>query len=395
MHPFVVRVIALFALAFAAYGQRLSVGVVGGTRLTGDFPYTDTSTPVDGLGNPGTRFQYMSGPKSLIIGALVEVRLREHLSIEANALNRPMRLKFVFPDFPAYGDSFTAVRAWEFPVMLKYTLPSLPSAGRVLPFLEVGPSFRTQEDASAVEPSQFGISAGIGAAFHLGPFRLAPTLRYTRWERESIYPRYATKPDQIEILAAVSYATSPSSWRVKGRKLRLGVVAGTPFTGGLDHGLDATPYVSELRGYMAGLAVDFELNRRLSVEVEGLYRPYRAFSLGYALDGSLTSETEFTVLTWQLPVLAKLNLRPSTRFQPILEAGPSFRLYGNTGLKPARIGFTAGAGVETKVGRLAIGPVVRYTRWAQDTNLHQYPSTRYWTPHTSQDQVELLVKFFF
>ena len=131
MHPFVVRVIALFALAFAAYGQRLSVGVVGGTRLTGDFPYTDTSTPVDGLGNPGTRFQYMSGPRSLIIGALVEVRLREQLSIEANVLHRPMKLSVVYPDFPARGAGSTAVRAWEFPVMLKYTLPWLRSPGRV------------------------------------------------------------------------------------------------------------------------------------------------------------------------------------------------------------------------------------------------------------------------
>jgi opacity protein-like surface antigen len=280
--------------------------------------------------------------------------------------------------------------------MLKYTLPSWRSSGRVRPFLEVGPSFRTQEDASAVEPSQFGISAGIGAAFHLGPFRLAPSLRYTRWARESIYPRYATKPDQVELLTAISYATAPSAWRVKGRKIRLGVVAGTPFTGGLDHGPDAMPFVSELRGYMAGLAVDFELTRRLSVEVNGIYRPYRGFGLGYALDGRLTSEQEFTVLTWQFPVLAKLNLRPSSRFQPILEAGPSFRLSGNNnGYNPARIGFTVGAGVETKVGRLAIGPVVRYTRWAQDTNLHDHPAGRYGTPHTSQDQVELLVKFFF
>ncbi len=316
----------------------------------------------------------------------MEVRLRERFSIEANILHRPMKLKFVYPDYPAYGSSLTAVRAWEFPVMLKYTLPSFRSAGRVRPFLEGGPSFRTQEDAGATEPSQFGISAGIGAAFHLGPFRLAPSLRYTRWARESIYPRYATKPDQIELLTAISYATSPSSWRVKGRRIRLGVVAGTPFTGGLNHGPKAMPYISELRGYMAGLAVDMELDRRLSVEVDGVYRPYRGFNLGYSLDGR-SWRSEFTVLTWQFPVLAKLNLRPSARFQPIVEAGPSFRLYGNTGLKPARIGFTVGAGVETKVGRLAIGPAVRYTRWTRDT--------LYSWPRTAQDQVELLLKFFF
>ncbi len=389
MRTVLVTGITWFAFVFAAYGQRLSIGVVGGTNLTAHFPNTDVTTPADGFGNPANRFQYMSGSRSLIVGALVEVRLRERFSIEANILHRPLKSTIVYTEFlangasQAYTEHFTAVRAWEFPVMLKY---KLPSAGRVRPFLEGGPSFRTQEDASATEPSQFGISAGIGATFHLGPFRLAPSLRYTRWARESIYPRYATKPDQIELLTAISYATAPSAWRIKGRKIRLGVVAGTPFTGGLNHGPKAMPYISELRGYMAGLAVDMELNRRLSVEVDGIYRPYRGFNLGYSLDGR-SWRSEFTVLTWQFPVLAKLNLRPSPRFQPIIEAGPSFRLYGNTGLKPARIGFTVGAGVETKVGRLTIGPVVRYTRWTRDT-LHSWP-------RTSQDQVELLVKFFF
>lgn len=248
----------------------------------------------------------------------MEVRLRERFSIEANILHRPMKLRFVYPDFPAYGSSLTAFRAWEFPVMLKYTLPALRSAGRVRPFLEVGPAFRTQEDASATEPSQFGISAGVGAAFHLGPFRLAPSLRYTRWARESIYPRYATKPDQIELLTAISWG----------------------------------------------------------------------FDLDYTVDGRIWS-SEFTVLTWQFPVLAKLNLRPSTRFQPIFEAGTSFRLYGNAGgYNPSRFGFTVGAEGETKLGRLTIGPVVRYTRWARDT-------LRYGWQRTAQNQVELLLKFFF
>ena len=401
MRTAILTAIPWFALVFAAYGQQLSVGVVGGTNITTHFPNTDITTPADGFGNPANRFQYMSGSRSLILGALVEVRLREDLSIEANILHRPLHSKIIYTEFfangasQAYTDHFTAVRAWEFPVMLKYTLPSLRSAGRVRPFLEVGPSFRTQEDALATQPSQFGISAGIGAAFHLGPFRLAPSLRYTRWARESIYPGYATKPGQIELLTAISYATSPSSWRVKARRIRLGVVAGTPFTGGLDRGPEAMPYVSELRGYMAGLSVDLELNRRLSVEVDGIYRPYRGFDLGYAHDGRIW-RSEFTVLTWQFPVLAKLNLRPSTKFQPIFEAGPSFRLNGNAGdYNPSRLGLTVGAGIETKVGRLAIGPVVRYTRWAQDTNPHEHSAGSDGGPRTSQDQVELLVKFFF
>src|SRR5258705_112639 len=88
-----------------------------------------------------------------------------------------------------YTDHFTAVRTWEFPVMLKYTLPASPFTARLRPFLAAGPSFRTQEDAAGTEPSRFGVSVGTGAAFHLGRFSIAPALRYTRWARESIYPR--------------------------------------------------------------------------------------------------------------------------------------------------------------------------------------------------------------
>ena len=52
--------------------------------------------------------------------------------------------------------------------MLKWNLPSVRAWGRVQPFLEGGPAFRTEEDAAGVEPSQFGVTIGAGAAFHLG-----------------------------------------------------------------------------------------------------------------------------------------------------------------------------------------------------------------------------------
>src|SRR5260370_37269701 len=138
-----------------------------------------------------------------------------------------MKNTITFTEFLANGSSrtttnqYTAVRAWEFPVMLKYTLPTAQSDGRLRPFLEAGPSFRTQQDAMATEPSQFGVSVDIGAALHLGRIRIAPTVRYTRWERESIYPKYATKPAQIEFLTSVAYQTESGSRRLAGRKLEI------------------------------------------------------------------------------------------------------------------------------------------------------------------------------
>jgi hypothetical protein len=94
------------------------------------------------------------------------------LSLEANVLERPMLSTLIFTQYPAsggatvYRNTFTSVRAWEFPVLVKYSPPALSSAGRLRPFLEAGPSFRTQEDASGTQPSgvhPFGETRGKDA----------------------------------------------------------------------------------------------------------------------------------------------------------------------------------------------------------------------------------------
>jgi hypothetical protein len=50
---------------------------------------------------------------------------------------------------------------------------------------------------------------------------------------------------------------------------------------------------------------------------------------------------------------------------PFVEAGPSFRLLQDV-YGAALYGVTAGAGAETRLGRLKIAPGVRFTRWARD-----------------------------
>src|SRR5713101_392456 len=96
-------------LAFAACGQRVYFGVVGGTNLTSNFPTTDITTPADAFGNPANRFQYLTGPRSLIIGALVEGRLSERFSIEANVLHRPMKSTIIFTEFLAGASTETSI----------------------------------------------------------------------------------------------------------------------------------------------------------------------------------------------------------------------------------------------------------------------------------------------
>src|SRR5262249_16113525 len=144
-----------------------------------------------------------------------------------------------------------------------------------------------------------------GAEFSAGRIRISPAFRYTRWQ----YDRnnlWATKPDQIEFVTGISYATSVPSWRIGSRKVRFGLIGGIPVTDGL-----TGPDVDELQGFVAVLSGEIELNRHVAIEANGLYRPFRADSIFHAIPfGELRHE--FTVLTWQFPVLAKYQWRPQS-----------------------------------------------------------------------------------
>ena len=383
------------SLGCAAWGQRLYFGVVGGTNLTANFPTTDISRPADAYGNPASRFQFLTGPRSFIFGALAEIRVSDRLAIETNVLLRPMKNTIIYTQIFADGSSktttqrYTAVRAWEFPVMLKYALPAPRFDSRFRPFLEAGPSFRTQEDAGATEPSQFGLSAGVGVAFHLGRIRIAPTVRYTRWKHEAIYPKYATKPDQIEFLTSIAYHTESGSRRVAGHNLLVGAVAGFPLMRGFRPNSDGSAEIERLR-YLAGLTFEIHLAGNLSVEADGIYRPLNAKS------DPIYGQAHFSVLTWQIPVLAKYRwTRPV--WTPFAEAGPSFRLAGNlNGYNPSHYGLTTGAGMETRTHGIRLSPTLRYTRWATDASGYRLPpGVHYDYPRTNANSVELVLGIAF
>lgn len=383
-------VLAWVSLASAVCGQRLHFGVVGGTNLTANFPATDITTPADAFGNPANRFQYLTGPRSLIFGALLEGRLSERFSIEANVLHRPLKRTIIYTEFLPGGVSnvftnhSTAVRAWEFPVMLKYMLPSLRSDSRMRPFLAAGPSFRTQEDASATEPSQFGVSVGAGAAFYLGKIRVAPTLRYTRWARESIYPRYATKPDQIEFLTSVAYEVEARSLRIAERRIELGAIAGLSSMRGFAQPFSGS--IVERTRYLAGLTAEMNVLGNFSVAVNAIYKPLRA-GIDFPNDQTPFS---FSVLTWQFPVLAKYRWARST-WTPFVEAGPSFRLAGNlNGYNPSHYGVTVGGGVETRARGIRLSPAVRFTHWAKDQPPYPVPAGFDYPWRTNSNAVEVV-----
>jgi len=315
-----------------------------------------------------TVFDLFSDTHSPILGLSVELAFPKKFSFEVNALHRTLNLenRLLFPDGTRSNSGGKSIATWEFPVLLKYRLPGIRG---LRPFLEGGPSFRTRDNPAPTEPSQFGATAGAGVEFHLGRFRLSPAVQYTRWQFDGNYPRIATKRDQLEFLTGISYPSSPAAWKVRGRKIGFGLIAGTPITGGIENSPSERRFVStsESQGYIAGLAAELEITSRFTIEVDGLYRPFRAHNISVSsipspLGGLVpnTVQQEFTVLTWQLPALVKYRIDPRWGLRPFFETGPSFRVSGNlNGYDPSYWGFTAGGGAERQVRSMRIAPVLR------------------------------------
>jgi hypothetical protein len=377
-------VLSPFLLAGALPAQRVTFSFLGGTNLTRDFAAVSTVYQDDLYPQGLTTFRLRSGNRGLLAGATCAIELSDAFAFELNALHRNLylQLEFLLPAGERLDAGRNSIGTWEWPMLLRYRLPGIAAR----PFVEAGPSFRTRKNQPPSEPSQFGFAAGLGAEFRKGPLRLTPRIRYTRWAADGGARYLLTKSDQVEVLAGIGYVTSPSSWKVRGRRLRLGLVAGIPLTGALDAGPRLLPLTTEKQGYAAGLTLGWELTRTLTLEAQGLYRPARARFIFYPLGGGQFAGDNFTVLTWQFPVLAKWTPAPAARIRPVFETGPSFRLSGNrNGYHPSWGGWAAGVGAGISAGERRFGPVVRYTRWGREQGLWRF----------RPDQMELLFQLSF
>jgi Outer membrane protein beta-barrel domain len=175
----------------------------------------------------------------------------------------------------------------------------------------------------------------------------------------------------VELLAA--FSTEPSGRRrFFGPRVSVGVAAGatlTPdfaryqFNGITTSGTVSSPFMdtsaSGPRSFIGGPEVEVSLGRGFSVEADAIYRPER---LQGTFDSNGTSDSyNRSMTTWQFPFLGKYQIGHG-RFQPFLEAGPSFRLASGLA-NAASYGATGAAGVETHLSRLVIAPAVRFSRW--------------------------------
>jgi hypothetical protein len=174
-------VFALVLLAAgAACAQLVSVGALGGVRLTDGYDFDDNSRIYD-------------------VGGSVEFRLPAGFAVEADALYQ--RVGYSYESISingslAFGNAFRErANLWEFPLLGKYYFRSSGAAWR--PFLGAGFAFRTGSlhdnvtDFSTTPftlfhgDSRFNVQTGAevvgGIRFRLGPINLLPQARYTYW----------------------------------------------------------------------------------------------------------------------------------------------------------------------------------------------------------------------
>jgi hypothetical protein len=113
---------------------------------------------------------------------MLEFQVHGNLAVEADGIYRP--LHFTTSGF-AEGRIREAILTWEFPVLAKY---KFRPERHIRPFAELGPSFRLSGNLHGGVPSPYGITAGSGVEAHVSKVKIAPTLRYTRWEQGAGIP---------------------------------------------------------------------------------------------------------------------------------------------------------------------------------------------------------------
>ena len=379
--------LSFLSISPAAFGQKFTFGVLAGVSLSDDFrPTTRTF-----LG--GTTQHVSNASQWFMVGPVLELALPGQVSVEIDAIRRRIRSTTLtvlaepieFPGGitisslgPFTAEGFT----WQFSLLGKYRI----DAPRVKPFVELGPSFLPQENRD-----QTGITAGSGVEIPLWRLSVAPTLRYTRWVNND---NLGGVRNQFQFLVGVHETSTSVRPRAFGRQLSLGGVAGLGLTNLLRDRFEPaflSSSVSDSDTAMAGIMIELPLRERLSVEVDGLYRPEHLIDRAHLPDGSIQNGTRTAFITWQFPLLAKYRMSGS-RVAPIIELGPSFRAIAHANAENySHYGITGGMGAATRVEGLRIAPAIRYTRWAADKRrFGQEPF-----PGTRLNQLELVVGFSF
>lgn len=191
---------------------------------------------------------------------------------------------------------------------------------------------------------------------------------------------------RIALLSFVCFAP------VFAQPVSIGVEGGVPITDAFNtfKGITAS-YTTNTHRYLVGPAFQLHLPLRFTVEVDALYK-----RLGYQYNSTTEAINPTTITTastvansWEFPVLAKYEITPGP-IRPFVDAGLGLRhisgikqvrqvvtvpagVVGVTTLtnppefnKATDEGFVFGGGIAFKMGRVRLGPELRYTRWGSE-----------------------------
>jgi len=175
-------------MASAGMAGPLSVGIRGGIPLTDFF---------DNVNNGN--FVLTSSTHRYIVGPTVELHLPGGFGIEVDALYRRLNYNSSFSLTDIFTNNRTTGNAWEFPLLVKYRIPSPV----IRPFVDAGVAFDTlsglkQTVVSTVAPNRqtttttstpselshnttTGFVIGFGAEIKAILLHISPEFRYTRW----------------------------------------------------------------------------------------------------------------------------------------------------------------------------------------------------------------------
>ena len=170
--------------------------------------------------------------------------------------------------------------------------------------------------------------------------------------------------------------------------ISVGVLGGVPILGPAAHNDDSPRYT-------VGPSVEVKLPAGFAIEADALYQPIRsnagpsfAFGFGTLLGYSFANHQRGN--SWEFPLLGKYYFHRVAGGQPFAGAGFSFRTIGinatgysvtGTGATPVytpfdshyrsdlAVGAVTAAGLRYKLGRFAVTPQARYTRWGSGDSL--------------------------
>ncbi len=181
----------LLLFTSAAFGQHLSVGVIGGA------PVTNLVT-----GETGTRYT---------VGPTVQLLLPLGFGIEADALYRGFEFRAPISLFPNINSLQTSGSQWRFPILLQYRFPT----PLLKPFIEGGVSFdrlsglkqtivaASRNSGDLLQTSHAGAVLGAGLEVKLPFLRLTPGFRYTRQGSSDF--QNISNLDQFEFLVGIRF----------------------------------------------------------------------------------------------------------------------------------------------------------------------------------------------